>query len=150
MANQSFSASVGAWCEKIPEAAEAIFKRSAQTLVHELDDLISQMVYSDAKTDYQRTGFLRASLVASNTAMPTLSRKNPGVPVVPDYGEVLMIINNTDLGMPLFLGYTAEYGAYVHYGANGRAPRPWVTLIAQRWQAIVERESAEVMREFGL
>jgi len=146
----SFAATVGQWCEDVKEAQQDIFDRSAQELVHQLDDLISQMIYANPATDKQRTGFLRASLVASNSAMPVLNRKNPGVPVPVDYGDVLLVINNTELGAPLYLGYTAEYSAMVHFGTSKMAGRPWVTMVAQRWQEIVSRNEAEIRSRFGL
>lgn len=147
---QGFAASVGDWCASVEEAQESIFQESAAELVRELDRLISQMIYSNPATDRQRTGFLRASLVASNTVMPALTRENPGDTVTADYGDVLLTINGTELGEPLFLGYTANYGAFVHYGTSRMTGRPWVDMVAQRWTIIVERKEAEVRSRFGL
>lgn len=146
----SFAATVGQWCEDVQEASEAIFQEAAQALVHELDDLLSQLVYSNPATDYQRTNFLRASLVASNTVMPVLNRPNPGVPVPVDYGETLLVINSTELGTPLFLGYSSEYAAFVHFGTAKMAGRPWVQMVAQRWEALVSQAEANVRSRFGL
>lgn len=152
MANLSFAAQIGDWCRKIPEAEEAVFKESVQQLVKELDAQITTMIYDAPPTpNYpKRTGFLRASLVASTTAMPQLVRDNPGVPVDADYGDVILTIAGAELGDTVFLGYTARYGAMVAYGANGRPPRPWVTLVAQRWPAIVAEQAAIMKQRFGL
>jgi hypothetical protein len=147
---ETFAATVGGWCDTVQEVGTAIFQESAQELVKELDTLISQVIYSNPATDQQRTGFLRASLVASNSAMPVLNRANPGTPVAADYGDVLLVINGTDLGEPLYLGYTAEYGLFVHYGTSKMPGRPWVDLVAQRWTAIVAAKEAEVRTRFGL
>lgn len=147
---QGFAASVGDWCQNVKEAQEAIFQESAAELVRELDQLISQLIYSNPATDRQRTGFLRASLVASNSAMPALTRENPGATVAADYGEVLLVINGTELGTPIYLGYTANYGQFVHYGTSRMPGRPWVDMVAQRWTIIVERKEAEVRSRFGL
>lgn len=135
----SFAATVGAWCEKVPDALEIVFKESAQELVSQLNELVPV-----------DTGFLRASLMASTTAMPQLTRANPGVPVPADLGDIVLVINGAELGDTLYLGYTANYAAFVHYGAGGRAPRPWVTMVAQRWIAIVEAKAAEVKARLGL
>lgn len=135
----SFSATVGAWAEKVPNALEVVFKEAAQELVSQLTEL--------APVD---TGFLRSSLMASTTAMPQLTRANPGVPVQADLGDIVLVINGADLGDTIYLGYTANYAAYVHYGTRGRAPRPWVTMVAQRWIAIVEAKAAEVKARLGL
>ncbi|TRC78514.1 HK97 gp10 family phage protein [Mesorhizobium sp. WSM4310] len=147
----SFAATVGAWVAAVPLALEMVFKESAQELVSQLDQLLADEVYDKPATPgYKRTGFLRASLMASTTAMPTLSRENPGAPVPPDLGDVILVINGVDLGDTLYLGYTANYAAFVHYGAQGRAPRPWVTMVAQRWVMIVEAKAAEVKARLGL
>lgn len=136
----SFAAVVGDWCKKIPEAEEAIFRESCQELVEQLNSLCP----------VGETGFLRASLMASNSELPQLTRKNPGGSHQPDMAQIEMVINSSELGSVIFLGYSAEYGGYVHYGARGNAPRPWVTMVAQRWIAIVEAKAAEVKQRLGL
>ncbi|MGB3898187.1 MAG: HK97 gp10 family phage protein [Mesorhizobium sp.] len=149
---QSFAATVGDWCQKVPDALEIVFKESAQELVSQLDQLVADMIYDQppASSGYKRTSFLRASLMASTEAMPTLSRENLGVVVPVDLQPVILVINGADLGDTLYLGYTANYAAYVHYGARGAAPRPWVTMVAQRWVAIVEAKATEVKARLGL
>ncbi|WP_181175716.1 HK97 gp10 family phage protein [Mesorhizobium sp. B2-3-4] len=147
----SFAAQVGDWCAKVPVALEIVFKEAAQELVSQMDQLVADEIYDTPPAPgYKRTGFLRASLMASTTAMPTLSRNNPGVPVPADLGDVILVINGADLGDTVYLGYTANYAAFVHYGAQGRTPRPWVTMVAQRWVMIVEAKAAEVKRRLGL
>lgn len=135
----SFAAQVGAWANKVDGALEAVFKESAQELVNELTRL--------APVD---TGFLRASLMASTTAMPQMTKANPGAAVPGDLGEIMLVIAGADLGDTIYLGYTANYAAHVHYGARGNAPRPWVTMVAQRWTAIVATKAAEVRGKLGL
>ena len=148
----SFSATVGAWAEKVPNALEAVFKEAAQELVSQMDQLLADMVYDapPAASGYKRTGFLRASLMASTTAMPQLTRDNPGVSVPADLGDVVLVINGADLGDTIFLGYTANYAAFVAFGANGAPPRPWVNLVAQRWVQIVDETAARVKQRLGL
>jgi hypothetical protein len=152
VANQSFSAVIAGWTKRVEEAEEAVFKEAVQQLVKELDAQITSMVYDapPAPTYPRRTGFLRASLVASKDAMPQLVRENPGIDVNADYGDVILTIAGSELGDTIFLGYTAKYGYFVHAGANGRPPKPWVTLVAQRWPAIVSDKAAEVGKRFGL
>lgn len=148
----SFAATVGNWANKVPRALEVVFKESAQELVEQLQTLLTDMVYDQpvGPSGYLRTGFLRASLVASTTAMPQMIRENPGVTLPPDLGEIVLVINGMDENDTLYLGYTANYAAYVHYGANGRPARPWITLVAQRWETIVTAKAAEVKRRLGL
>ncbi|WP_379069341.1 HK97 gp10 family phage protein [Mesorhizobium sp. UC22_110] len=135
----SFAAQVGSWATKVEGALEAVFKESAQELVSQLNELAPVA-----------TGFLRASLMASTTAMPQMTRANPGVPVPQDLSDIVLVIAGADISDTLFLGYTSNYAAMVHFGTQGRAPRPWVTMVAQRWIAIVEAKAAEVKARLGL
>jgi hypothetical protein len=135
----SFSAVVGDWAHTVPMALETVFKESVQELVIQLNAL--------APVD---TGFLRGSLRASTSAMPVLSLENPGGTFMADAGEIILVIAGADLGDKIYLGYTANYGAHVHYGANGRPGRPWVDMVAQRWSSIVAAKAAEVKSRLGL
>jgi hypothetical protein len=136
----SFAATVGQWAQKVEGALEAVFKEAAQELVSQLNQLVP----------VGETGFLRSSLMASTSAMPTLTRANPGMAVPADLGDILLVINSADLGDTIYLGYTANYAAFVHFGAQGRTPRPWVTMVAQRWEMIVAEKATEVRRRLGL
>lgn len=150
MAN-TFSAVIEGWTRRVKEAEEAVFKESAQELVKQLNDQITEMVYDTPETpNYRRTGFLRASLVASTSAMPRLIADNPGVQVNADFGDVILVIAGAELGQTIFLGYTAKYGAMVALGTSKMAPRPWVDLVAQRWPEIVSTVAARVKQRFGL
>ncbi|WP_287199447.1 hypothetical protein [Mesorhizobium sp.] len=81
---QAFAATVGAWALKVEGALQAIFQESAQELVGQLDQLLVDMVYAQPQpAGYTRTGFLRASFMASTTAMPQLTRDGPGISVPP-------------------------------------------------------------------
>lgn len=147
----TFGAVVGEWAKDTKNALEDVFKESAQELVSQMDKILADLVYDQPqRAGYRRTGFLRASLMASTEAMPGLIRANPGAAAPADFGDVVLVINGADLGDTIYLGYTANYGAFVHDGARGQPPRPWVTLVAQRWQAIVEAKSAEVRQKYGL
>lgn len=145
----TFAATVGDWCRMVPEAIEVIFRESAEELVRVMDMLLVESVYDrpPAPSGYKRTGFLRASLVASTTAMPMLTRDNPGVSVPADLGDVVLVINGLELGTTLYVGYTARYAAFVHYSGTAA---PWVDLAAQRWKSIVATKSAEVKSRLGL
>lgn len=152
MANQSFGATVGAWVKKVKNAEKFVFQRSAQRLSRELTDEVERLVYlaPPAPTYPRRTGFLRASLRASNSEVPLAILDNPGGSPEVDWGQIELVINGSDVGDVIYLGYTARYGPYVHGGASGKPPKPWVTLVAQRWQTIVSEVAAEVRAEAGL
>lgn len=133
----SFAATVGQWAVKVEGALDAVFKESAQELVSQLNILVPR-----------DTGFLAASLVASVTAMPMIRAADGQVPG--DLGEIVLVIAGLEAGETLYLGYTASYSAFVHYGANGRPGRPWVDMVAQRWASIVAAKAAEVKSRLGL
>ncbi len=135
----TFAATVGDWAHSVEGALEVIFKESAQELVTQLNVLVPI-----------DTGFLRASLRASTASMPVLSLDNPGGAHSIDVGQIELVIMGADIGDTVYLGYTAKYGAHVHYGANGRPGRPWVDMVAQRWASIVAAKSAEVKSRLGL
>ncbi|MFE0015272.1 hypothetical protein ACFWXH_10535 [Mesorhizobium sp. NPDC059054] len=73
-----------------------------------------------------------------------MMRANPGAAVPDNHSDIVLVIAGADLGDTSYLGYTANYAAYVHYGVRGNAPRPRVTMVAQRWIAIVGAKAAEV------
>jgi len=136
----TFEADIADWARKVQGAELLIFQESAQELVSQLTALVPV-----------DTGFLRSSLRASTTAMPMASLDNPGAGAFTlDAGEITLVIAGADIGDTIYLGYTANYGAYIHYGANGRAGRPWVAMVAQRWQQIVNEKAVEVRSRLGL
>lgn len=136
---QSFSAQIEAWAHKVEGAIEAVFRESVQELVSQMQALVPV-----------DTGFLKASLRASTSAMPALSLNNPGGTFTPDNGQIELVIMAADVGDTIYLGYTAKYGAYVHYGSGGRPPRPWVDLVAQRWSSIVADRASELKQRLRL
>lgn len=78
---------------------------SAQDLVKEMQAELDRLVYEapPAPSGYVRTGFLRASLVASTEAMPQLVRDNPGAPVSADeMAGIILVINGWDGGGTLY------------------------------------------------
>lgn len=133
----------------------AVFKEAAQDLANELNNEVTRQVYDrpPAPTYPKRSGFLRASLVADTDQMPQLVRDNPGGDFSADahMQQVLLTIQGMDGDDDvLYLGYTANYAAHVHYGSNGQTPAPWVTLVSQRWQSIVTAAAERVKRQYGL
>jgi hypothetical protein len=136
---ETFEAQVAEWARQVEGAFDSLFKEAAQELVSELNSLVPI-----------DTGFLRNSLMASTTAMPVLTRENPGGPGADGMSEIVLVIAGAEAGDVLYLGYTANYAAHVHYGANGRPGRPWVSMVAQRWEQIVATKAAEVRARLGL
>lgn len=151
MATLKFAAKIEEWAKKVKGAETLVFQESVDELQKRLTETLTRTVYSSpSPSGYVKTGFLRASLVASNTAMPALTRENPGGSFTVDESQIEAVISGSAIGDTIYLGYTARYGSYVHYGANGRPPRPWVQLVAQQWSEIVAEKAAKVKKELGL
>lgn len=151
----SFGAQVANWVDQVEGASEAVLKESAQELAEQSDQLLVDLVYRApvSPSGYRRTGFLRSSLMASTVQMPAI---NPTAQPAKkrnytfDATEITAAIANMELGGRLFMGYVAAYSGHVHYGANGRAGRPWVDLAAQRWPSIVADKERELKARLGL
>ena len=129
----TFSAKVDDWASKSEARVDAVRRESVQRLV-----AIAQTPVAKGGNMPVDTGFLRSSLMASTATMPRVGEGAQG-----SESQITLAIANWDAGQPLYLGYTANYAAHVHWGTRGRAARLWVTLAAQRWKQIV----AEVARE---
>ena len=148
MAKLSFSAAVAQWADKVEGAAEAIFKEATQEVVEEMQRPVGQG--GRMRVD---TGFLRASLLASSTAMPAITASAmpvTGGTYAPDFGQIEAVIAGADIGDTLYFGYTAAYAGYREYGANGQPADGFVRLAAQNWPIIVDRKAAELKARLGL
>lgn len=142
-----FAAAVGDWCKGVEGAVEAIFKMSVQDVVGEM-----QKVRGAGGRMRIDTGFLRASLLGSTAAMPSIdpdARPVEGASY-PAGEQVELTIAGLALGQPFYAGYTASYAAAREYGARGQPPDAFVRTAAQGWQAIVAKREAELMRRLGL
>lgn len=143
----SFAAQVGDWCKGVEGAVEAIFKMSVQDIVGEMQK--PRGAGGRMRVD---TGFLRASLLGSTSAMPSIdpnARPADGA-TYPAGQQVELTIAGLTLGQPFYAGYTASYAAAREYGARGQPPDAFVRTAAQGWQAIVAKREAELMRRLGL
>ncbi|MBD9635472.1 HK97 gp10 family phage protein [Ensifer sp. ENS07] len=148
MAKLSFAATVAAFAEKVPGAVEAVFKES----VH---DVTEEMLKPTGAGGRMRvdTGFLRASALASTTAMPTIkSQSGPvaGQNYAFDFGQIEAVILGADVNDTIYVGFTAGYAVHREFGANGQAPDAFVRSAAQQWQGIVNQKASELKRRLGL
>lgn len=146
----SFSAQIEDWVRRVEGGIEAVFKESVQELVEQADALLTQLVYeAPPSPNYNRTGFLRSSVRVSTASMP-LANRPQGTPDGGYMTEIEVQIAGAEIGETLYVGWTANYAGYVHYGANGTVPKPWVDMVAQRWQSIVAAKTAELRSRLGL
>lgn len=132
MANLNFAAQVDDWCRMTDKRMTAVFRESAERVIEEMQKPVG--AGGNMPID---TGFLRASLMASTSGLPMMSRPNPGTAASYDGGQISMVIAGAELGETVYAGYTANYAAHVEYGARGRPPRRFVGLAAQKWPEIV-------------
>ena len=139
----SFSAQVSEWVRQTKERQDAVLREAAQRVTE-----LAQTPIAKGGNLPVDTGFLRASLHASlNGAMPPLREKAAGGgPVAYDSAAVSLVISNAKVGDVITFAYGANYARYVHFGARGRAGRPWILLAAQQWPRLVNEVAAEAQR----
>ena len=149
---KTFLPVIESWVDRVEGALPAIRNMAALRLAEHIQDLLERMVYDGppAPSGYIRTGFLRASFVASTTSMPAASLRNPGGSFTVDAGQIEMVIAGAEPDEVIYLGYTAAYGPYVHYGANGQPPRQWMAIAATAWPEIVDRCVKELKQRLKL
>ncbi|MGA0564169.1 HK97 gp10 family phage protein [Ancylobacter sp. VNQ12] len=134
----SFAAQVDAWTKKS--------KRRMTAVLHKAAEKVADEVIDRSPVD---TGFLRHSFQASGEMMPVLRAGNrPPSSAGPnsygfDTGPINLVVQGIPLGKPIYLAFTADYAAFVEYGANGRAGVGMVRLAAQNWPQIVNAAVAE-------
>lgn len=148
MTGQSFTAQIEAWVEKVKGGTEAVFKESAQAVVSEM-----QTARGEGGRMRIDTGFLRASLMASTSAMPYIdptARPVPGQVYPYDAAAIEAVIAGAELGETIYFGYTATYSAHREYGVRGQPPDAFVRSSAQRWPQIVNGKVAELKSRLGL
>jgi hypothetical protein len=148
MANLTFAAQVSDWVRKVKGAEEAVFKESVQELANRVQT--TRNAGGRMRVD---TGFLRASLMASTSAMPLIDpKKGPveGQTYAFDAEVIEAVIAGSELGDTIYLGYTAAYAAHREYGARGQAPDAFVRTAAQQWPQIVDEKAAELKSRLGL
>lgn len=96
------------WVEKSKDRVEAVYKTASQKVA----DRLSQTVHNGGRLPH-KTGNLMRSLLASTSAMPTVSTG-------PFQGQdVGLVIAQLDLGQVLYIGYQANYARRLNYGFKG-------------------------------
>jgi len=148
MAQQSFQGAIGAWAAKTKRRLEVVFKNSAEHVAEEV------MWRTPVKT-----GFLRASLVASlDGPMPIRADFVPPPKTPDDHyappAEIALVIHTAVMGQKIFVSFVAGYARHVEYGTKHQNPAAMVRLAAQNWphhveQAIREAKAAVVARSPG-
>lgn len=139
----TFSATVSQWVQDVEEVHLAVFRESAKRVVEEM--LIPRGAGGNMPVD---TGYLRSSVRASTSEMPTMregAKPVEGATYMPD-GTVNLVIAGAELGETLYVGFTAIYARRVNYETGYL----FVDLAAQKWQQIVTQVEAELLQRAGL
>lgn len=135
----SFSADIGRWAAQTEQRMTAVFRQSAQKVNEEVKKPVGAGGHMRVKT-----GYLRASLMASTSQMPTINPTSQPAADAADnsYNEdatVTLTIAGADIGQTIYLGFTANYARPREYQDG------FVRLTAQRWPQIVE-ECAQLVK----
>lgn len=132
----TFAADVGAWARKSEARMTAVFRQSAQ-------EVAEQVKRTRPEGGHMRvdTGFLRASLMASTSQMPSIDpTARPPDDAAPNSfaptPTVTLVIAGADIGQTIYLGFTASYARPREYQDG------FVRLTAQRWKRIVADSAA--------
>lgn len=139
----NFSATVSKWVSDVEEVHLAVFREASKRVVEDM--LVPRGAGGNLPVD---TGFLRASVRASTSEMPTLiegAKPVKGATYSPD-GQVNLVIAGAELGETLFVGFTAIYARRVNYSTGYL----FVELAAAKWQQIVSQVEAELLQRAGL
>lgn len=135
--SEQFVAQIKDWSKRTERNMMLVVMSAAQKLAHEMGRPVAE-----GGNMRVRTGFLRWSLRASLTSMPTIDpNAKPGEGG--SYSEppgVIAAILGMQKDKPLYLGYTASY-AYHREFTHGDA---FVRSAAQRWQEFVEEAAKEI------
>lgn len=128
---------------KYEKRMEATFRGSAQ-------DIARAIVKPRGKGGNMRvlTGFLRASLMASTSQMPSINpsaRPPDGVEderYPEDLSQINLVIAGANIGQSIFLGFSASYARYREYEDG------FVRLAAQRWAQTVEENARKAIQAY--
>lgn len=136
-----FAATIDAWCLKSQKRMEAIFRESTQRTV------------SLAQTRIPvATGFARASIRASLSAMPPIdpsASKPVGGSVPYDSSEITLTIAQATIPQTIYIGWTANYVVYLEAGSSKQAPSGFVRLAAMEWPHTVAQVVEEAKARVG-
>lgn len=135
---------------QLPSAIAKYQKRMEATFRGSAQDVARAIVLPRSKGGNMRvlTGFLRASLMASTSQMPSInpSARPPddvdSERYPEDLSQINLVIAGADLGQSVFLGFTASYARYREYEDG------FVRLAAQRWSETVKDNARKAMVAF--
>ena len=146
MPQGSFAGQISQWVAETKQCREAVHKGSTQRIIE-----IMQTPRRQGGNLRFDTGFLRGSLIATtSTSLPPVTTKPDGIAAFSyDAQAISLVILGADIKNPITAVYTANYARPREYGARGQPGDRWVSLAAQRWQAVVAEECAKAQQSAG-
>jgi len=138
VANLSFAAQVDEWTRETEARMTKVFRQSSSEIITEMQRSVGEG--GNMPVDL---GFLQSSMqVGINEEPVAANRPADGQTHVWDPAAADLVIAGAEIGDTIVAAYSAEYGPYVEYGAQGRPPRRFVGLAVAQWQKIVSRVTA--------
>lgn len=135
VSNLEFVSVVDDWVKATEQRMTAVFREATQRTV----SLAQQRIPVDS-------GYARASVVASTSAMPPInprSRNATGDKVAYNAGEIVTTIASAQLGQTIYVGWTASYVGLLENGHSRQAPSGFVKLAAMQWPQTVAAVTQE-------
>lgn len=142
-----FAAQIEDWAKNSEALLEGIFHEASQRVTDAMT--LARGLGGNLPVD---TGYLRASIQASNVAPPPInpgSSGNAGQKYAFNSGPIALTINNTKLGGTVWVCATANYSTHVEFGTSKQPAALFVTQAAQRWPQIVNEVQAELKGKLG-
>jgi hypothetical protein len=136
----NFAAQVTAWVRKTERRMTAVFRESSQRVISRM-----QVPVGAGGNMPIDTGFLRASIRVSLSAMPRIdpaARPDAGAQYTSG-NETVLVISKATIGQTIYAGYTASYAGYQEN------KRGFVRLAALEWPRIVKEVSREAKSRSG-
>lgn len=152
-----FSQQVNAWVRASKERMLAVRNQSIEELVEEIQTPVAKGGRMPVDSGYLRASFVavlgRAKLQASSkpTVVGKAGLARADLPrfSAPEAGALTLVLLSAKLTDAITVGWTANYAAYVEFGARGRPARRFASLAIQRWPQIVESVAARAMARTG-
>ena len=134
----SFTRSVKGFVTRTKANAETVWREAVKEVVEQ-----AQLPRGAGGNMPVKTGYLRASIRASRSGVPSPipgSRPLPSTTYSYRRSQVHGIIDRTEYGNTIYIGWTAEYAEIQEHRTG------FMRLAAQNWQSIVKRIAAEHKR----
>ena len=144
--NLQFDAVIDDWTRESEARLRAVFRESVKRTV-----TIMQTPVGRGGNMPIDTGFLRASIRASLTVMPTLNMVRGADAVwTYDQNQIVLTIAAAELGQTVYIGYTANYAGYIEFGTKFMPPRGYVANAVRQWPHTVTQVVADLKNRVAL